>query len=293
MRVVHALSGNTQWLDGGAMFGNVPRALWSRWCPADEHGRIQLACRSLLVDEGARKVLLEAGIGTFFEPRLKERYGVVESRHVLLESLQGRGLSAGDIDVIVLSHLHFDHAGGLLAPWREGGRLELLFPNAWFVVGSEAMERAKKPHTRDRASFVPGLLELLETSGRLVVVRDERCELLGDSYRFRRTFGHTPGMLHATVYGECTAIFFCADLVPGVPWVHVPVTMGYDRYPERLIDEKREVFEAIHGTPTWLFFTHDPRVAAAQLARNSDGRYRTIDERSDFGPGLDLDTGGT
>src|SRR5262245_1479385 len=102
------LEGNTQRLDGGSMFGNAPRALWSRWAPPDEQNRIRLACRAMLVREpGGRHVLVEAGIGAFFEPKLRERYGVEQPEHVLMASLEGRGVRPEDVDVIVLSHLHF------------------------------------------------------------------------------------------------------------------------------------------------------------------------------------------
>jgi glyoxylase-like metal-dependent hydrolase (beta-lactamase superfamily II) len=292
MALLHALEGNRQWLDGGAMFGNVPRALWTRWCQPDDEGRIELTCRALLIDEGHRKVLLETGVGAFFEPAMRERFGILEPGHVLLDALAARGLTHEDIDVVVLSHLHFDHAGGLLAPWREGAEAELLFPRARFVVGARALERARRPHLRDRASFIPGLVELLEASGRLEIVHGPCSELLGDAYAFRESDGHTPGMLHTLLRGNQQAIFYCADLIPGVPWVHLPVTMGYDRFPERLVEEKREVFEGLLSTPTWLFFTHDPAVAAARLERDPKGRYRATRALPDLGEGLDLDAPG-
>src|SRR5262245_43642730 len=100
---VHPIPGNTQRLDGGSMFGNAPRALWSRWCAPDDLGRIPLACRALLVDDGPKRILLETGIGAFFEPKLKERYGVVENEHVLLQSLAALGFRDEDIDVVVVS----------------------------------------------------------------------------------------------------------------------------------------------------------------------------------------------
>ncbi len=152
-----SINGNSQKLDGGAMFGNAPKAMWSRWIAPDELNRIPLACRCLLIkDLDGRNVLFETGIGAFFEPSLRERYGVVESHHVLLESLAAAGVSHEDIDVVVLSHLHFDHAGGLLAAWEEGKTPQLLFPNARFLVGASHWQRALKPHPRDRASFIPG-----------------------------------------------------------------------------------------------------------------------------------------
>ncbi|MBL8944617.1 MAG: MBL fold metallo-hydrolase, partial [Myxococcales bacterium] len=118
---IDSVAGNTQRLDGGAMFGNAPMAVWRKWCPPDAHNRIALACRAMLVrEDSGRTVLLETGIGAFFEPAMRERFGVVEDRHVLIDSLAELGVTPRDIDVIVLSHMHFDHAGGMLAPWREG-----------------------------------------------------------------------------------------------------------------------------------------------------------------------------
>ncbi|MBP8301251.1 MAG: MBL fold metallo-hydrolase, partial [Planctomycetes bacterium] len=184
-----AVLGNSQKLDGGAMFGNAPKALWSRWAPADEQNRIDLACRCLLVQEGGRTVLCEAGIGAFFAPELRRRFGVQEERHVLLENLAALGVKPADIDVVVLSHLHFDHAGGVLSAYREGSAAELVFPRAHYVVGERAWQRAQKPHARDRASFVPELQPLLEATGRLERVTGEHSEVLGEGYRFHLSDG--------------------------------------------------------------------------------------------------------
>jgi glyoxylase-like metal-dependent hydrolase (beta-lactamase superfamily II) len=278
-----SILGNSQRLDGGAMFGNAPRALWSRWAAPDEAGRVALACRALLLEDGSRRILFETGIGTFFAPELRERYGVVESEHVLLESLNRLGLSDRDIDVVVLSHLHFDHAGGLLAPFRAGAKPELLFPRAEFVVGRTAFERALHPHLRDRASYIPELPELLRKSERLHLVEPSHdlSSLLGSQIRFAETLGHTPGMLHARVQGERARLFFAADLVPGRAWVHLPITMGYDRFPEHLVDEKAELFRDFVAHEEFLFFTHDPQIAAARVQEQA-GRFKPSHELTDF-----------
>ena len=278
-----SILGNSQRLDGGAMFGNAPRALWSRWAPPDEAGRVALACRALLIEDGSRRILFEAGIGTFFAPELRERYGVVESEHVLLESLTRLGLSDREIDVVVLSHLHFDHAGGLLAPFRAGAKPELLFPRAEFVVGRTAFERAVHPHLRDRASYIPALPELLRATDRLHLVEPSHdlSSLLGSQIRFAETLGHTPGMLHARVQGERARLFFAADLVPGRAWVHLPITMGYDRFPEHLVDEKAELFRDFVAHDEFLFFTHDPQIAAARVQEQT-GRFKSSHELTDF-----------
>lgn len=268
------------------MFGNAPKALWEKWAPADDLNRIELACRALLASPLAGKtVLFETGIGAFFEPKLRERYGVQEPRHILIDSLREAGFEHEDIDVVVLSHLHFDHAGGLLAPWSEGRAAELLFPNATFVVGAEHWERALHPHPRDRASFIPELPKLLQDSGRLEVVSGEYSKVLGESVRFSFSDGHTLGLMLAEIVGpervdgqSRGGVVFCADLIPGRSWVHVPITMGYDRNAELLIDEKRAFLEDKLARNVHLFFTHDPQCAMAQVVRDEKGRFGTTHE---------------
>lgn len=281
-----SILGNSQRLDGGAMFGNAPRAMWQSWSEPDSENRIDLACRALLASPlNGKTVLFETGIGAFFEPKLRERYGVQEFDHVLLDSLAHAGFSHEDIDVVVISHLHFDHAGGLLKAWSEGGAVELLFPNATFVIGKQAWERALHPHPRDRASFIPELQPLLEASGRLQLVEGDNCEALGESVRFHYSDGHTPGLMLAEIVGAEASdgsrhggLVFCADLIPGRPWVHVPITMGYDRNAELLIDEKRAFLEDKLARNVHLFFTHDPGCALAQVQKNDKGKFGTTHE---------------
>jgi len=280
-----SIEGNFQRLDGGAMFGNAPKTMWSKWIEADDQNRIPLACRCLLAtDLGGRNVLFETGIGAFFEPKLRERYGVVEDHHVLLESLAAAGLGHEDIDVVVLSHLHFDHVGGLLAAWRPEASLHLLFPNATYVVGAEHWTRATHPHPRDRASFIPGVAELLEQSGRLEKVEGGHSKALGKAVRFHYSQGHTPGLMLSEIVGphDREGVVYCADLIPGTPWVHLPVTMGYDRAPEMLIDEKRAFLDDKLQRGVRLFFTHDHRVAMASPRRDERGRYGVADLQAHF-----------
>ena len=276
-RTLTSVLGNSQRLDGGAMFGNAPKALWTRWATPDSQNRIPLSCRALLVREAGRTVLLETGIGNFFEPRLRERFGVVEEQHVLLERLDELGAPHDQIDIVVLSHLHFDHAGGLLSSFDDGA--QLLFPKATFIVGEAAWERARSPHPRDRASFLPALNEQLAASDRLHIVpepspgKPARTEVLGDDWCFHVSHGHTPGLLATEIAMPDGPVVFAADLIPGTPWVHAPITMGYDRYPERLIDEKTALLSDLVRRHGRIFYTHDPQTALSSVEHDARGRF--------------------
>ena len=267
--LVSVVEGNRQYLDGGAMFGNAPRAVWSKWCPPDELGRIELATRGMLIECGDIKLLCEVGIGNFFPPKLAQRYGVSNpDENELLSNLAGLGVDPADIDYVILSHLHFDHVGGLLA--KDGS---LNFPRARYVVGSKALARAAAPHPRDRASFIDGLIAKLEASGRLIKVEGERLDgVLEERLAFIYSDGHTPGHMHTVFRGQRRKIFFAGDLMPGSAWLHLPITAGYDRFAELVIDEKSKLYAKAVPENWLIFFMHDPRVIASGV-KQENGRY--------------------
>ncbi len=278
MRTLTSVLGNSQRLDGGAMFGNAPKAMWEAWIKPDDKNRIPLACRCLVVRDNGKTILIETGIGAFFDPQLRERYGVVESNHVLLESLAAIGIHPDDVDVVVLSHLHFDHAGGVLTEYEQGATPQLVFPRAIYVVGAEAWQRAVAPHARDKASFIPGLTNLLAGTGRLELAASEHAAALGPGFRFHRSSGHTPGLLLTEIDMPGGPVVFAADLIPGRPWVHLPITMGYDRFPELLVDEKNTLLSDLVARNGRLFFTHDPEIALSRIAKNEKGKFHAVDD---------------
>jgi glyoxylase-like metal-dependent hydrolase (beta-lactamase superfamily II) len=265
------VDGNSQKLDGGAMFGNAPLALWSRWYKPDELGRIDLACRAFLVEVDGMRILLETGVGAFFAPEMAERYGVESGKHELVDSLLKVGLQPGDIDYVILSHLHFDHAGGLLGAYGATDQGKIIFEKAKIVVGRKAWDRALHPHSRDRASYLLDILEPLKRFENLVIVEDgekfpESLDRAGFGYFL--TDGHTPGQLHTVVESRDHALIFCGDLIPGVAWINPAITMGYDRFPERLIDEKNWLYGQLNLEKSIFLFTHDPQWVASEIFKD-------------------------
>lgn len=282
---ITAVEGNKQLLDGGAMFGNAPREMWKKWLSPDELNRIPLSCRSFLIQKDRKNILLETGIGTFFDPKLKDRYGVQEDEHMLLKNLEKLGINESKIDCVILSHLHFDHAGGLM-PSFNSQRKELHFPNAKYVVSRVAFERNKNPHFRDRASYIPDLPERLLDSGRLILVDSQtHKDVYDDFISFRFSEGHTPGQMHTVVKTPQNNYLFAGDLVPGCAWVHLPITMGYDRFAEKVIDEKQEMYEQLDLNKLILMFTHDPDYVACSVRINEKKKYEAFQPMKKFDQG--------
>jgi glyoxylase-like metal-dependent hydrolase (beta-lactamase superfamily II) len=272
---LYSVLSNAFKLDGGAMFGNAAKAVWERWLPADDHNRIRLATRALLLVSKKETILFETGIGGYMDPKFRDRFGVDEPGHVLLESLSQKGVSPADVTHIICSHLHFDHAGGLLSTWKEGREPKLLFPNAQYYVGEEAWNRANHPHPRDRASFIPQLQDKLTQSKRLTLIRKGTVFSFDEfELRFFHSDGHTPGLLCSDLLFGNDRLVYASDLIPGRFWVHLPISMGYDRFPELLIDEKTALLTSMAKGNSWLFYVHDPDFAVSQV--------RVDDERKTF-----------
>jgi glyoxylase-like metal-dependent hydrolase (beta-lactamase superfamily II) len=279
-----SVAGNRYKLDGGAMFGNAPKAVWEKWIPADEQNRIRLGTRALLAVTGKHILLVDAGIGAYLDPKLSARFGVDEPEHMLLKSLEQRGFTEADVTGIILSHLHFDHAGGLLSAWRNDRDPQLLFPNAKYYVSEAGWERATRPVPRDRASFVTLLNKQIERSGRLILLKPDDILTADDlTVRFFVSDGHTPGLLCPDLRWDRQRVVFASDLIPGRAWVHLPITMGYDRHPELLIQEKETLLKSLADDGGWLAYVHDPEMAVSRVQADEEHHtFVAVDERQVF-----------
>jgi glyoxylase-like metal-dependent hydrolase (beta-lactamase superfamily II) len=281
---LYTVPSNIYKLDGGAMFGNAPRALWERWMPPDEQNRIRMATRPLLAITKNATILFEAGIGAYLEPKLRERFGVDEPEHMLLKTLARKGISHEQITHIFLTHLHFDHAGGLLSAWEEGREPDLLFPNAQYYVSKAGWERAETPHIRDRASFIPLLNQKLEKSGRLHLIDPQDTFSFDElELRFLLSEGHTPGLLCFDLHYGKERLVYASDLIPGRPWVHLPISMGYDRYPELLIEEKSRLLGSMEKDTAWIYYVHDPEAALSRVEYDQEHKtFKAIESRAEL-----------
>ena len=278
---VRAVEGNRQRLDGGAMFGHVPKALWQRWYSCDEDNRIDLACRCMLIEWDGKRILVETGIGNFFSPKMQQRFGVYPAEPQLINSLASIGLDHSDIDYVFLSHLHFDHAGGLIKS-IENDQIELYFPNARYLVGHSHWQRAINPHERDRASFIAGLTDTLTATGRLDLLPDDGDYEDLPMLSWFISNGHTPGLTLPTFEGPNAAVTFMGDLIPGVAWLHLPIAMAYDRNAELIGEEKRSFYKRIFAgdKDQFLFYTHDSEAACSRVSLSEKGKYEASDIKS-------------
>ncbi len=256
-------------LDGGAMFGVVPRVLWEKIAPPDDRNRIRLAMRAWLVRGRGRTILIDAGAGGKLDAKAGAMFGF-ENVSSLEASLEAAGLGVADIDLVVASHLHFDHAGGFTTRDADGG-VRPRFPNARYSVRRGEWDDAIHPHERNRASyFAENYVPLLE-AGVLDLV-DEDGEV-APGVRVRRTGGHTQHhQIVAIEDGGETAIF-AADLLPTAGHVPLPYIMAYDLYPMDTLAFKRGFLREAVERKYLILFEHDPDIAAGRL-REEKGKLR-------------------
>jgi glyoxylase-like metal-dependent hydrolase (beta-lactamase superfamily II) len=271
-------------LDGGAMFGVVPRSLWQRVAPPDEENRVRLNTNCLFVEAAGERVVIETGMGDKWSPRHREMYGVLDER-TLAESLFERtGVRAADVTIVVNTHLHFDHAGGNTTLDDEG-RVVATFPNARYLVSRAEFEHAEEPHERDRASYLNENWRPLAESGQLELKPADYEVLPGLS--METVPGHSRTMQCVRLERGGRTLYGFADLIPTRAHVPLAWVMGYDLYPVETLEAKRRLLPQAEREGWLCLFYHDPEEPLARIV-SEGGKLRAAgleEEQNGFIPG--------
>jgi glyoxylase-like metal-dependent hydrolase (beta-lactamase superfamily II) len=254
-------------LDGGAMFGVVPRTLWERTNPPDERNRITMAARALLLRGNGRTILVDTGNGTKYSDKARSIYKFDNSTYTLAGSLREHGVAPESVTDVILTHLHFDHAGG--GTVMAGGKVEPTFPNARYYVQRAHWDAAHHATERDKASFLPDDYLPLMEHGLLEFVDGEREILPG--IKVMLFYGHTTALQCPLISDGRTSLLYCADLMPTASHVQLPWIMGYDLRPLVTLEEKRHILRRATEEQWILVFEHDPAIAAARVIHNEKG----------------------
>ncbi len=259
-------------LDGGSMFGTIPKILWERKATADESNRILLNVNSLLVETGGQIVLVEAGMGSKFAGKQREIYAL--SERDAAAGLRETGVSAEDVDKVILTHLHFDHAGGSTS-LNDSGDPVPSFPRARFIVQEEELRAARKPHPLAAGSYDPRDFEPLVEGG-LVDAVDGRKEV-AEGVFVERTGGHTRG--HQVVWFESGGeeALYLGDLVPTTAHLRLNWLMSWDLEPEVVYEERARILADAERRKVTVFFSHDPEVAASRVEQRSPSSYGLVE----------------
>ena len=263
---INIISDGNFMLDGGAMFGVVPKALWSRLEPADEQNRIRMGLNCLLILRENQKILVDTGIGDKHNEKFVQIYGVQQDRN-LLDNLQAKGISPKGITHIIMSHMHFDHIG-----WNtrasENGEFVPTFPNAVYFAQKGEYETAENPDPRSRASYLPENWQALEKSGQLQLLNGT-CEALSGIESIV-TGGHTE---HHSIIKLTTSdgiVAFLADLVPTPSHLKTPYVMGYDLFPKQTMQVKPKVLQQAFEERWLLIFEHSAKISCGYLQEDNN-----------------------
>jgi len=258
---VYALETGNFKADGGAMFGVVPKAMWERIYPADENNLCPCACRSLLVDTGEKKILIDTGIGDKLDPDYA-KFHYLFGNDNLLKSLNQVGFAPNDITDIILTHLHFDHCGGT-TNFDAQGNSQIVFTNADIWVSKSQWDWAMNPNRREKPAYLKENLDPLARYSRLKLV--ENPFFLTPEIELRFFNGHTKGLMSVFINLGKHRLVFAGDLLPAIPYIRLSFTAAYDIFPLTVIEEKQAFLQELLENQDILFLQHDINAEACTL----------------------------
>jgi len=265
-------------LDGGAMFGIIPKPLWQKTNPSDEANRIKLATRNLLLESSSKKILIDTGMGNKWDEKSKSIYAMDETSSMSL-ALGGVGLKAADITDVILTHLHFDHTGG--STLINKGKHEPAFPNAKYYVQKQNFDWAVSPSERDKGSYLKeDFIPLIEEGMLDFIIGNTKFD---DEIELIVMNGHTFGQQLVKISDSSDTFLFCGDLIPTASHIPLPYIMGYDLQPLITLKEKKEFLSSAVNENWKIFFEHDPQTAFASVkltdkGYQADRKFKSFEE---------------
>ena len=255
-------------LDGGAMFGVVPKSIWNKLNPADENNMCSWAMRSLLIEDGNRLILVDTGIGNKQNEKFFSHY-YLHGDNSIDSSLAKHGFSRNDITDVFLTHLHFDHCGGCIE--RKGEQLVPAFKNAAYWSNEEHWQWATKPNEREKASFLKENILPIQESGQLKFIPREEGIPFSNDFNVRFVHGHTDSMMLPQIQYKDKTILYMADLLPSKGHIPIPYVMAYDMFPLTTLQEKKNFLQEAVENKYILFFEHDPVTECCTLQMTDKG----------------------
>lgn len=241
-------------LDGGAMFGIIPKPLWDKKLPSDDQNRVPLAARPMLLRNGSDVILVDTGIGGKWSEKEQNIFGVEPGDGMIVDKLREQGIERQDVSHVIFTHLHFDHAGATTR-YNEDGELELTFPEATYYVQRDQFEWAQNPTEKDAGSFREEDFRPLLDYDDLVLIDGDQDVLPG--IRCIRVDGHTEGLQVVEVSGTNQSLVFVADLIPTQHHFRLPYIMGYDLWPLQTLEQKKELLGRAVNEDLYIAFEHD------------------------------------
>ncbi|MET1054443.1 MAG: MBL fold metallo-hydrolase [Pedobacter sp.] len=278
--ILHTIDTGLFKLDGGAMFGVVPKSIWQKTNPADANNLCTWAMRCLLVEEGDRLILIDTGIGNKQDEKFLSHV-YLHGDDTLEKSLTAKGFSTDDITDVFLTHLHFDHAGGAIV--RQGDQLVPAFKNAHYWSNEKHWEWAIHPNAREKPSFLSENILPIQESGQLKFVETSELSAFLPDFDVRFAFGHTDAMMLPQLKYKGHTILYAADLLPSTGHIPLPYVMAYDMFPMKTLSEKKEILEEAAANEYIFYLEHDSVNECCTVQQTEKGiRLKNIFKLSDL-----------